>query len=572
MTTLSDDQQKEVDQQILLQCSKFERDDIGNGERFRTRFGDLVPDPSRRRVVRVANIGWYAFDGQRYKEDEDEREIRPLAHQVARAILDEIPLIEPTEYEHQVLETARISQRTLHDMGSWDAGWSAEQKTAYDECKAAIKAGKAADKSLNDRKNALKRFAKQSAGSTKINAMLSEGGPYVSVNVDSLNIDRYTINTASGLLTFKQLDPAATVDDRTWEGELTPHGPQHLVTKVVSHPIDLSKKFNAEEDCPEFDKFLKFVMPSAEMRSFLQRYMGLCLTGLVTEQCLLFFLGIGRNGKSTFVNIMCHILAEYAVTLSIDSFSGENRRGGAEATPDLARLPGARLVAASEPEEGVTLKEALIKTLTGGEKFPVRRLNKDFFEVDPQFKIILSGNHTPRIKNNDDGIWRRIHLVNWDVQVPETDVDRELPTKLENEADAIFRWCFEGALDYLSHGLNPPDAVKNATAEYRQESDEIGSFIRTACKVTGDKDHTETPANLYKAFEKFCEVEGEFKFNQKTFTRRLSKATALAFKSPEGDMRRFAKMKSGTTFYSGIIIKDEFRNTDDQTKYGDHKS
>ncbi|MBX8803469.1 hypothetical protein HBA92_22455, partial [Ochrobactrum sp. MR28] len=113
--------------------------------------------------------------------------------------------------------------------------------------------------------------------------------------------------------------------------------------------------------------------------------------------CLVFFYGAGRNGKSTFVDLICEILGDYAVTLSIDSFAGESKRGGSEATPDLARLPGARLVAASEPEMGVKLKDALIKTLTGGEKIAVRRLHQDFIELVPQFKIILSGNHKPRI-------------------------------------------------------------------------------------------------------------------------------------------------------------------------------
>ncbi|MEW7009522.1 DNA primase family protein [Lentilitoribacter sp. EG35] len=562
--------EQELEAQILEQCARYERDDIGNGERFRARFGDLVASPSRRQALRVAHIGWHIFNGQCYVEDEDERATRPLAHKAARAILDEIPLIKPTENEQQILDGGLVSDGLLSDMGSYDPKWDTKEKDIYQANKAQVDAADKVKASLKDRRASLKRHAKSSAGSNKINAMLTEAGPYLSVGVDQLNVDRHTINTASGLLTFKRIDADKIEDgERTWETHLTPHSPDNLVTKVVSHPVDMKYEFTPGEDCPDFEKFLTFVMPSQEMRDFLQRYMGLCLTGLVTEQCLLFFLGIGRNGKSTFVGLMSQILSEYAVTLSIDSFSGENRRGGAEATPDLARLPGARLVAASEPEEGVVLKEALIKTLTGGEKFPVRRLNKDFFEVDPQFKIILSGNHTPRIKNNDDGIWRRIHLVKWDVQVAESDVDKDLPNKLEAEAAGVFRWMIEGALDYLSFGLNPPDIVREATAEYRQESDSIGSFIRMACDVTGESHDEEKPADLYKAFEKYCDVEGDFKINQTAFNRKLAKATKLAFKSPDNKAVKFMKRKSSTTFYSGIKIKDDFRAFETTSSYKD---
>lgn len=561
--------EQEIDTQILQQCAGYERDDIGNGERFRARFGDLAPDPNRRQALRVAHIGWHIFNGQCYMEDEDERATRPLAHKTARGILEEIPLIKPTEHEQQILDSAIVSEALLADMGAYNPKWPIEQREIYSVNKANIAAAQKVKDALKDRRAALKRHAKSSAGTSKINAMLQEAGPYLSVKVDDLNVDRHTINTASGLLTFTKLEPSEYIEgDRSWEAKFSPHSPHHLITKVVPYPVHIHQPFNMETDCPEFNRFFQFVMPSNEMRQFLQRYMGLCLTGLVTEQCLLFFLGIGSNGKSTFVTLMCHILAEYAVTLSIDSFSGENRRGGAEATPDLARLPGARLVAASEPEEGVVLKESLIKTLTGGEKFPVRRLNKDFFEVNPQFKIILSGNHTPRIKNNDDGIWRRIHLVKWDVQVAEADIDRGLLTKLEPESTGVFRWMIEGALDYLSFGLNPPDIVRAATAEYRQESDSIGSFIRTACIVTGESKDEETPANLYKAFEKYCDIEGDFKINQTAFNRKFAKATALAFKSPNGTSVKFKKCKRSTTYYSGIVIKDAFRPVDNSSFYG----
>jgi putative DNA primase/helicase len=159
---------------------------------------------------------------------------------------------------------------------------------------------------------------------------------------------------------------------------------------------------------------------------------------------------------------MADVMGNYAVTLSVDSFAGEGRRSGAEATPDLARLPGARLVAASEPESGVHLKESLIKTLTGGERIPVRRLQQEFIEVIPQFKIVMVGNHKPVIRDTSDGIWRRVLLVPWEIQIEQGKVDRLLPEKLRAEREGVFAWLVRGALDYLELGLAVPERVSAA--------------------------------------------------------------------------------------------------------------
>jgi putative DNA primase/helicase len=270
---------------------------------------------------------------------------------------------------------------------------------------------------------------------------------------------------------------------------------------------------------------------------------------------------------------MVEILGDYAISMSIDSFAGDSKRGGAEATPDLARLPGARLVAASEPEMGVHLKDALIKTLTGGEPIAVRRLHQDFFELTPQFKIVLSGNHKPIIKDDSDGIWRRVHLVPWDIQIPEEDVDKTLKAKLlAKERDGIFTWMVAGALDYLQGGLQVPDGVRAATAEYREESDPIGAFLRHGCDITGSDADFILPFDLFNAYMRYARREGLSEFKQTTFNKRLAAQTYKSWKGPDGNMRQFRKGKNVSTIYYGISVKDEFKGLpDDQRPYADHE-
>lgn len=545
-------------EEILNECMAEPETDIGNGRRFLNRYGN--------QVIHVAHVGWHGFDGMRWKEDIAGSIIRPLAQKTAEMISDEAALLTATEEEEKIIGAGRDARVERTKMGSVRKDWDAEKLARWMDLETVIEDGEEAQKKVNGRKSARHRHAKSTAGTSKLNNMLTEAEPHVAKMVEDLNGDLYAVNCKSGTLRFyRQLitspeNPSPSYGN--WLVRLDPHRPSDFISKLA--PYD----WHAQATAPEFNAFLQRVQPDIDIRKYLQRFCGYALLGLTIEQCLLFFYGAGRNGKSTFVDLLCEILGDYAVSLSIDSFAGDTKRGGGEATPDLARLPGARLVAASEPEMGVKLKDALIKTLTGGENIAVRRLHKDFIELKPQFKIILSGNHKPRIDDTSDGIWRRVNLVPWEVQIPLADVDRDLPNKLRREAAGVFAWMVEGALAYLNEGLNTPEIIRNATNEYREDSDPIGAFVRAACVVTGQEGDVATPADLFIGYSNFAGKEGAPEFKQGTFARRFPDYARMAWKAPDGDMRRFWKAKSGTTVYKGISVKPEFITPSGSSDYG----
>ncbi|MGY6709724.1 MAG: phage/plasmid primase, P4 family [Rhizobiaceae bacterium] len=533
--------------EMLAECAFEPETDIGNGRRFLVRYGQ--------KVIHVARIGWHGFDGCRWKEDEDGSVVRPLAQKTAELISDEAMLLTATEEEQKAIDAGKNAKLEKGRMGRPSKDWDPDRMARWMELDDVIADGEEARKKANGRKSARHRHAKSSAGSSKLDNMMREALPHVAMMVGDLNRDLFAVNCLSGTLRFvKTENEESDPDDPTfsWGIAADPHRPGDFISKLVEQP------FAPGAAAPAFDAFLKRVQPDPDIRAFIQRFAGYCLTGLTVEQCLVFFYGAGRNGKSTFVDLLCAILGDYAVTLSIDSFAGETRRGGSEATPDLARLPGARLVAASEPEMGVKLKDALIKTLTGGEKIAVRRLHQDFFEVEPQFKIMLSGNHKPRIDDTSDGIWRRVYLVPWEVQIPEEEVDRALAKKLRGEAEGVFAWMVQGALDYLNFGLRPPEKVLAATREYREESDPIGAFLRNACIVTGREEDFSTPGDLHIAYSNWAAREGAPEFKGSTFSRKLPDYTRLTWRGADGQMKTFWKAKSGSTLYRGILAREEF--------------
>jgi putative DNA primase/helicase len=200
------------------------------------------------------------------------------------------------------------------------------------------------------------------------------------------------------------------------------------------------------------------------------------------------------------VDTIADIMADYGTTIPIETLTGSEQRKGSDATPDLVRLPGARFVRASEPEQGQRMKEALIKALTGGEAIMIRRMHAEFVEIVPEFKLTISGNHKPDIRGADDGIWRRVMLVPWPEQITDEEVDRDLAKKLRAERDGILAWMVQGCLKYLAEGLHEPDVVKEATAEYRSQSDPLREFLTSECQVTESRKDFVSGRQLRDAF------------------------------------------------------------------------
>jgi hypothetical protein len=193
--------------------------------------------------------------------------------------------------------------------------------------------------------------------------------------------------------------------------------------------------YDPNAEAPIFHKFIREVVPDDEVRIFLQRFFGYCLTGSTKEQAILMLWGEGSNGKSTLVDLLNWLLGDYALVTPFASLLHTDQRRGGEPTPDLARMPGARLVSAAEPETGARFAESMLKQLTGGEKMTVRHLRQDFFEFKPQFKLCLSFNNKPYIRGQDEGIWRRLLLVPFNQRFVDADRLKENPGALPKIKD-----------------------------------------------------------------------------------------------------------------------------------------
>ena len=171
-----------------------------------------------------------------------------------------------------------------------------------------------------------------------------------------------------------------------------------------------------------------------DLIEYIQRCVGYSLTGDTSEQCFFMLHGHGANGKSVFTEILRALLGEYGSAVEFKTFmAGEGSASG----NDLAPLRGARLVVASESEQGKRLNEAVIKQITGGDPLRVRFLFKEFFVFTPQFKVWLVTNHKPVIMGTDRGIWRRVRLIPFHAKFEGNSADKELTKKHMAELPGI---------------------------------------------------------------------------------------------------------------------------------------
>ncbi len=275
----------------------------------------------------------------------------------------------------------------------------------------------------------------------------------------------------------------------------------------VAAPIEYDDKAT----CPKFDAFLHRAMEgNEELVAYLWRAIGYSLTGYVDEDVLFFSYGSGQNGKSTLNCLLSMLLGDdLAMNMTVDLLTGGHRESDSK-DYKVAMLRGKRVVVPGEIQRGSRLNEATVKTILGGEPVMGRPIKKDPIVFRPTHKIWWAGNHKPTISSTDHGIWRRIHLIPWMVQIPEEEKKRRSVylEEMKEEFPGILNRALVGWNDYLDNGgLRPPEAVQEATNEYRTESDQVGQFLaerteKDLCSQVKGKD-------LLNAYLAWCEDNNE---------------------------------------------------------------
>jgi len=357
------------------------------------------------------------------------------------------------------------------------------------------------------------KFARVSLDARRIGSMLSMAECEIFVRPEELDTDPFALNFLNG-----------TVDLRT--GELRPHNKAELITKLVRHKFNtraprrrweavLAQLMGGGPDASEseIDRSQRFV-------AYLQRALGYSLTGSTIEKAVFIPFGEGNNGKSTMLSTVRRLIEEYSVLLQVDTLMVRQESNNTQA--DLADLRGARFVQTSETEEGQRLAQGKLKRITQGMgKIKAVRKYENPIEFNETHKLWIDTNRKPDIRDTDDkATFSRLHPIPFTVSIPPDQIDKNLPAKLQAEAEGILAWLVEGARLWHLHGLGKPAEVEAAKDEWRAQMDQVGRFIEECC-VVGDSFRSFGVA-LYSEYKRWTETAGEHAITGTAFGRKIS--------------------------------------------------
>lgn len=337
---------------------------------------------------------------------------------------------------------------------------------------------------------------------------------------------KYLLNVENGIVDLKT-------------GKLQQHDRELGLTKITNIAFDENAK------CPEWLKFLdQIFLGDQALVEYMQRLIGYSLTGDISEQIMMFLVGGGSNGKSTFINTIKDLMGDYGKQAKSDTFIKKKESG---ANNDIARLVGSRFVSAIESEEGEKLADSFVKQITGGEPVLARFLRQEFFEFIPEFKVFFTTNHKPIIGGLDEGIWRRVKLIPFNLSLPAHKRDKRLPEKLSLEMPGILNWAIEGCMKWQWDGLKEPKVVAEATGKYKDDMDILAPFLDEICYVEERENASIMieAKELYNVYERWCFNSGERSLGNRSFYRML-------------ETKGFGKTKGtgNKTFLTGITLNE----------------
>lgn len=381
--------------------------------------------------------------------------------------------------------------RHVHGIGwhHWDgARWLRDEERV--DIEAAIATAKRALRDVinmekSKERDALYADVRKAESASGVEGMLKLAGSMrpISAPARGLDADPYLFNTPSG-----------TVD--LHEGTITENRRDDLITKVAGGSI-------GEDPSEEWEAFLKRILPDEDVRGFVQRLFGYAMLGKQTEHVMPIFTGTGANGKGTLRDALMSAFGDYAIEVdpALLMESKHERHGAFK-----MRLRGARLAFCSETEKGRKFAEATMKRLVGGDPIEANYMHKNPITFDPSHTLVMLTNHLPAVSGDDPAVWRRILVVPFDVVIPEAERDGNLPERLKLATSAVLAWAYEGWLQYQQQGLNPPEAVRARTEQYRTDSDTLGRFLADRT-IPGSHGYVRA-RELFQAWSNWCHDNG----------------------------------------------------------------
>lgn len=464
-------------------ATRLDRTDAGNVTLMASQMnGNLRFVPERRM--------WLWWDGERWTPDTYGTFAQAAALQVAE------------HYHRQALEVRKQSERQ---------GLDDKERKRIDQAAASIE-----------------KWATQCRNKKAIDSMLTlaKGDARFALAVSELDRDPWLFGVDNGVVDLRH----GTLRDACRDDYVTRRAPV---------------AFNPMAKAPRWAQFIEEITAKpvagkvgsyqarAALAAYMQRALGYAMTGSTGEHKMFIAIGEGSNGKNVLLDLLQWLMGDYCQTVPPEALMATRHDADSERpSPTAATLAGARAAISSESKDGQRLDVALVKRHTGGGYMTARFLRENTFRFEITHKLWLMTNHKPALDHMDEAMRGRLHMIPFDMRWnrpghPERnpalpDGDKDLPTKLKQEAEGVLAWLIAGAVAYAQEGLEPPDEVVRMTKAFFMDQDPLGRWLDT-CAPCEARTGT-SAANLFKAFTEWQSAEDEEggPVSQKAFSQALA--------------------------------------------------
>lgn len=256
-----------------------------------------------------------------------------------------------------------------------------------------------------------------------------------------------------------------------------------------------------------------------EKARYLQKALGYSMLGMANEECMFILHGkTTRNGKSTMLSAIHHLLGDYAYVAPVSLICKSDKAKNAEAaSPVKASLKGKRFVTMAESNQYGKIDEEELKRYTGGEEITARQLYEKPISFLPQFTLWLSCNDLPSVNDKSLFASERIKVIEFNRHFSAAEQDKNLKTEFQTTKtmQGIFTWLVEGLFYYKRDGLMMPGHLKTVVEEYEKNNDLVLQFLEEKCeRCEGEYARSKT---LYDAYKIWCKSNGYFACSAKRF-------------------------------------------------------
>ena len=368
-------------------------------------------------------------------------------------------------------------------------------------------------------------YALKRRDSKNITSCLKEARPMLEIEQRLLDVDEFLLNTVS-----------MTYDLRRGLESPNSHNSEDFITKQTAvDPNDIGMELWLEA----LDTFF---CRDAELVDYVQRIVGLSVIGKVYVEALIIAYGEGRNGKSTFWNVIARVLGSYSGNISADMLTAGCKRN---VKPELAEAKGKRLLIAAELEEGMRLNTSNVKQLCSTDEVYAEKKYKDPFSYVPTHTLVLYTNHLPRVGAIDRGTWRRLIVIPFDAKIEgNNDIKNYADYLFHNAGGAILSWVIEGAKKVIAddYRIKMPGKVTKAIHVYKENNDWLGQFFEACCELAPS--FSEKSGELYNEYRTYCNRSGEYIRSSADFYGALELVGMGRYRTSKGRFIRGLRLKS----------------------------